>query len=75
MTAIKKAVTQVGGQTALAQKLNIKQQLVWSWVHIQKKAPAKYIRTISLLTREFVSIHELLFDHEVTQNSKRSKNS
>ncbi|MFT2098738.1 helix-turn-helix domain-containing protein [Marinomonas sp. 2405UD66-6] len=65
MTAIAKAIEIIGSQTALAKMLGVKQAHVWNWLHIHKRAPAKYIRRISLATEGKVTESELLQDHEV----------
>ncbi len=69
--AVEKAVKIIGGQTVLANKLKIRQSYVWSWVHIYKQAPAKYIRFISTETQGDISVDELLLDHEVNHRSKQ----
>ena len=70
MSAINSAVTIVGGQTELAQKLSeqgkrVTQQQVWNWVKCGR-APTKYIRRIALLTQGKVSVSELLKAHETS---------
>ncbi|MCS6159251.1 MULTISPECIES: helix-turn-helix domain-containing protein [Shewanella] len=64
MSAIEKAINIIGGQTALAKKLGIRQSYVWNWIHRHRQAPAKYIRAISSATHGLVSVDELLLDHE-----------
>ncbi|MCG7570524.1 helix-turn-helix domain-containing protein [Pseudoalteromonas sp. CNC9-20] len=66
MSAIKKAVDLIGGQTATAKNLGmgITQTQVWNWVHRHQQAPAKYIKRISELTHGSVTVDELLADHE-----------
>ncbi|ADZ91072.1 transcriptional regulator [Marinomonas mediterranea] len=64
MTAIQKAIETVGGQTALAENLGVKQAHVWNWLWRNKRAPAKYIRQISKATNGSVSESDLLRDHE-----------
>lgn len=63
MSAIKKAVSIVGGQVALASHLGIKPNLVWNWIHLLQRAPAKHIIAISRATNGKVSVNELLSDH------------
>ncbi len=64
MSAISKSTKIIGGQTALAAMLGVKQSHVWNWINRKGQAPAKYIRSISLATQGEVSIEELLTDHE-----------
>ncbi|WP_022944353.1 YdaS family helix-turn-helix protein [Pseudoalteromonas ruthenica] len=66
MSAIKKAVDLIGGQTATAKNLGmgITQTQVWNWVHRHQQAPAKYIKRISKFTHGSVTVDELLADHE-----------
>ena len=66
MSAIKKAVDLIGGQTATAKNLGmgITQTQVWNWVHRHQQAPAKYIKRISEFTHGSVTVDELLADHE-----------
>ena len=66
MSAIDKAVKEIGGQTKLAKLVGTKQNAVWNWINRHQQAPAKYIREISKLTNGEVSIEELLADHEKT---------
>ncbi|NLQ16172.1 helix-turn-helix domain-containing protein [Marinomonas sp. M1K-6] len=65
MSAIAKAVEIIGGQTALANILGVKQAHVWNWLRVHKRSPAKYIRRISKATNGQVTESELLKDHEV----------
>jgi len=64
MSAIKKAVKIIGGQTKLANILGTKQSVVFHWLSRHGQAPAKYIPRISELTNGEVSVHELLADHQ-----------
>lgn len=73
MTAIQRAVTIIGSQTALAQLLGVKQAHVWNWIHIHKRSPAKYIRRISAATGGKVTESELLKDHESQDNTPRNR--
>lgn len=42
---LSEAVTMVGGQTALAEKLGVKQAYVWKWLNTTKDGiPAEYVR-------------------------------
>lgn len=71
MLAIKKAVALLGGQTETGKLLNVRQQMVSSWIHVNKQAPAKYIKQISELTNNEVTVEQLLADHEKNQSSKQ----
>jgi DNA-binding transcriptional regulator YdaS (Cro superfamily) len=71
MSAVKKAVELIGGQTKTAKKLTntnreLKQGHVYAWICTRKQAPAKYIRELSALTNNQVTIEDLLADHENT---------
>ncbi|RZF94467.1 transcriptional regulator [Pseudoalteromonas sp. CO302Y] len=64
MSAIKKAVEIIGGQTKLANTLGTKQSVVFHWISRHGQAPAKYIPRISELTHGQVSVDDLLADHQ-----------
>ncbi|WP_200767369.1 YdaS family helix-turn-helix protein [Vibrio nigripulchritudo] len=64
MSAIERSAELVGGQTALAIALGVKQSHVWNWINRRQQAPAKYIRSISLATSGAISVDDLLKDHE-----------
>ena len=64
MSAIKKAVECVGNQTKLAELLGVKQSYISRWINDNAQAPAKYIRQISELTNNEVTVNELLSDHQ-----------
>tara|TARA_B100002049_G_C16069658_1_gene372140 strand:- start:1376 stop:1594 length:219 start_codon:yes stop_codon:yes gene_type:complete len=66
MSAIKKAVEIIGGQTKLANILGTKQSVVFHWISRHGQAPAKYIPRISELTHGQVSVDDLLADHQKT---------
>lgn len=66
MSAIKKAVKIIGGQTKLANILGTKQSVVFHWLSRHGQAPAKYITRISELTNGQVTVDELLADHVKT---------
>ena len=67
MTAISKAVNILGGQTKVGRILGVQQTAVWNWVNRHQQTPAKYIRTVSALTNNEVTVEELLADHENNQ--------
>lgn len=73
MSAIESAVKIIGGQTETARQFNIRQTHVWKWIHVNKQAPAKYIKRIAELTNQQVTIEQLLADHE--QNHEANKSS
>ena len=66
--SLQKAIDLVGGQSALADEINIQkaappqitQQHVWNWLHRQGQAPAKYCLFIEVATK-----------HEITRNHLR----
>ncbi len=64
MLAIKKAVALIGGQTETGLLLNVPQQAVSAWINKSGQAPAKYIKQISALTNNEVTVDQLLADHE-----------
>ncbi len=64
MSAIKRSTEVIGGQTALASAIGVTQSHVWNWINRKRRAPAKYIRQISLATNGQVTVKELLIDHE-----------
>lgn len=72
MLAIKKAVALIGGQTKTGQILNVPQQVVSAWINKSGQAPAKYVKKISALTNNEVTVEQLLADHEKNQ-AKDSK--
>ncbi|WP_150138624.1 helix-turn-helix domain-containing protein [Candidatus Enterovibrio escicola] len=64
MSTIQHSVVILGGQTALAKLLGIRQSHVWNWINRKQQTPARYIRAISEATGGKVSIKDLLTDHE-----------
>lgn len=73
MSAIESAVKIIGGQTKTARQFNIRQTHVWKWIHVNKQAPAKYIKRIAALTNHEVTVEQLLADHEQNHQAKGSK--
>lgn len=71
MLAIKKAVALIGGQTETGRLLNIPQQAVSAWINKSGQAPAKYIKQISALTNNEVTVEQLLADHEKNKSNKQ----
>lgn len=63
MVAVIEVVRLIGSQSKVALELGTTQPVVWRWVQ-RKRAPAKYIRRISNLTGNKVTIEQLLSDHE-----------
>ena len=66
MKNITKAVKEIGGQSAVASNIGVTQAAVWRWIQ-RGQAPAKYIHKISELTKNKVTVEQLLSDHESTQ--------
>lgn len=73
MSAIKKAVTKIGSQVATAEKLGVKQNYISRWINIHRQAPAKYIRKLSALTNNEVTVEDLLADHEKNNEANHQK--
>jgi len=67
MSAISKAVKLIGGQSKLAKIVGTTQTAISNWVNRHQQTPAKYIRTVSELTNNEVTVEQLLADHEKTQ--------
>ena len=57
--ALQKAIEIVGGQTALARHLGLKQPHVWNWLNVAKRIPAEFVIEIEKATDGRVSRHEL----------------
>lgn len=68
MSYIKEVVKKMGGQSALALKIGISQAAVWRWLQ-RGQAPAKYIYKISELTKNEITVEQLLSDHESKEES------
>ncbi|RBP79689.1 YdaS antitoxin of YdaST toxin-antitoxin system [Shewanella putrefaciens] len=64
MSGVEKAVKIIGGQTATANHFGISQSHVWKWINVFKQAPAKYVKKLSALTNNEVTVDQLLADHE-----------
>jgi len=73
MTAISKAVNDLGGQTKVGRILGVQQTAVWNWVNRHRQAPAKYIRKISALTNNEITVEQLLADHENNHENNQAK--
>ena len=55
-----KAIEIIGGQTALAESLGIKQAHIWSWLNRTKKGvPAEFVIDVAVQTNWQVTPHEL----------------
>lgn len=68
MSYIEKAISYVGGPTAMMKKLRemgieVPRQNLWMWQR-RKQAPAKYIQVVAEACDNVVSPLELLKDHE-----------
>lgn len=71
MNNITKAVNVIGGQTKTGALLGgLKQSYVWDWMNKNGQAPAKYIKKISALTNNEVTVEQLLADHEKNHEEK-----
>ncbi len=57
--ALEKAVELVGGQTALAASIGVKQTHVWNWLNRDKRVPAERVIAVEEATDGQVSRHEL----------------
>ena len=55
--ALEKAVEAVGGQTALAAAVGVKQTHIWNWLNRDKRVPAE--RVIAVEQATGISRHEL----------------
>ena len=55
--ALEKAVEAVGGQTALATAVGVKQTHIWNWLNRDKRVPAE--RVIAVEQATGISRHEL----------------
>ena len=64
MSNVKRVVEIVGSQTKTAEFFGITQGHVWKWINVNGQAPAKYIRKLSQLTNNEVTVDQLLADHE-----------
>ena len=59
IAALQKAIEIVGGQTALARHLGLKQPHIWQWLNVSKRVPAEFVLEIERATAGRVSRHEL----------------
>lgn len=57
--ALQRAVEIVGGQTALAEKLGVKQGHIWYWLNKANRAPAEQAIAIEAATGGQVTRHQL----------------
>lgn len=68
LTALQRAVKLVGGQSALARAVKVRQGHVWSWLNRSKRVPPEYAMKVEAATGGKVSKHELrpdLYQREV----------
>lgn len=56
---LKQAVKIAGGQTALADRIGVKQQNVWSWLNRVGRCPAEYVLAIESATDGEITRHQL----------------
>lgn len=66
-TALKRAVTKIGGQSAFARLIGVKQPTVWAWVHEGKQLPAEHVLVVE--TASGISRHELRPDIYPRENA------
>lgn len=59
IVSLKKAIKMLGGQSATARVLGVKQQAVWSWINRDQKIPIKYVLIVETLLNKKVSRYEL----------------
>ncbi|WP_322997469.1 helix-turn-helix domain-containing protein [Castellaniella sp.] len=58
--ALHRACTIVGSQSALADKIGVRQSTLWHWLNRAKRgAPAEYVAAIETATDGAISRHEL----------------
>lgn len=57
--ALKQAIAEAGGQTALARLLNVDQAHVWYWLHKAKRIPVERAIQIEQATGGKVTRHDL----------------
>lgn len=58
--ALERACKKVGGQSALAGKIGVRQSTLWHWLNRAKRgAPAEFVPAIEAATGGEVSRHEL----------------
>lgn len=72
MEALHKAVSILGSQSALARAIRVKQQNIWSWLHVARKVPAEYCLAIEKATQGKVRREELrpdIFGEEKTSHA------
>lgn len=70
--AIEKAITEAGGQTALARAINVSQGLVWQWCN-GAPIPTKHFAAIERATG--VTAHALLADEMAKAEANASPKS
>lgn len=61
-TAIHRAVSEVGGQAALASAIGVKPAVVWQWLNDVRPVPAHHCIPIETATGGKVTRHELRED-------------
>lgn len=73
---LERAVKLVGGQSALAKVLGVKQGHVWYWLNGAKRIPAEYCAAVEEATSGAVSKHDLrpdLFEAEKPNAGARAE--
>lgn len=59
ISALRRAITKIGGQSALARACGVKQGHVWHWLNKSLRVPAEYAFAIEAATEGAVTRHEL----------------
>lgn len=59
MEHLKRAIAILGGQSALARAVNVKQANVWHWLHKSKRVPGEFVLGIEAATNGQVTRYEL----------------
>jgi DNA-binding transcriptional regulator YdaS (Cro superfamily) len=58
-SALKKAITLTGGQSALARAIGLRQCHIYNWLNRNKKVPAEHVLKIEKATKGAVTRHQL----------------
>lgn len=66
MDNIGKIVKSMGGQSVMALRMGVSQSAVWKWIQ-SGKVPAKYIKRVSAMTNNKITVEQLLYDHEIKE--------
>lgn len=52
LSQFRRAIEILGGQSATARKLGVKQPHIWNWLNKSKRLPAEYVLPMEAATRE-----------------------